>query len=127
VIPSPGSPLTWVARDASKPGRAAAPEAWVAHADPAWSDAHLERAADEVAARLLEALGAALGRELPAPQHLRAHRWRHARADRVLGAPCLVAADGRVGVAGDACLAPRAEAAFVSGRALARALQEALA
>ena len=42
-------PLSWIARDGSKPGRPH-PHAWVLHASPAWSVAHLEDAPGDVLA-----------------------------------------------------------------------------
>lgn len=42
----PGDPvLAWACRHGSRPQRAARPEAWVVHATPEWSAAHLERGA----------------------------------------------------------------------------------
>jgi hypothetical protein len=46
--------LAWVCSQRSKPGRPPA-SAWVLHATPEWSEAHLELAAGEAAERLLEA------------------------------------------------------------------------
>lgn len=116
-----GSPLAWAARDSAKPGRTAAAECWVAHAGPAWTRAHLERKPDEVAPLLLDALAAATG-TLPPVLHAAAHRWRYALVEAPLGAPCLVDQGLRIGAAGDWCLGPRAEHAWDSGTALARAL-----
>ena len=74
-----GSPVRWIARDAAKPGRPGAPEAWLGHATPEWSVDHLE-AAPETAQPLLEAaFRSATGCDTPA-LHVAVHRWRYALA-----------------------------------------------
>lgn len=117
----------WAARDSSKPGRDASAECWVVQATPAWSRAHLERAPADVLPDLVAAFAAVVGRPLPPVLHAEAHRWRYSLVERPLGRPCLWDAGLRVGLAGDWCLGGRAEAAWDSGEALARAVAEALA
>jgi predicted NAD/FAD-dependent oxidoreductase len=117
------SPLSWVARNSSKPDRPTA-ESWVLHAGPEWSRAHLDLEGEAVTQRLLAALEEALGRPLPAPAYVAAHRWRYASPDPALEERCLFDPDERVGAAGDWCGGPRVEGAFLSGAALARALLE---
>lgn len=73
-------PLRWVARNSSKPGRNAQ-EIWLLHATAAWSQAHADQSADDVAQDLLEAfteLGA------PTPVTWRARCWRYAQAAAAL-------------------------------------------
>ena len=111
-------PLGWVARDGSKPRRPH-PHAWVLHASPDWSTAHLEAAPEDVSAELLEAFAVVAG-PLPPPTHLHAHRWRYASVSETLEARSLWDADSGVGVAGDYCRGPRVEGAWLSGRDLAR-------
>jgi predicted NAD/FAD-dependent oxidoreductase len=53
---------------------------------------------------------------------LQAHRWRYAFVEQALGLPCLVDEETAAGACGDWCIAPRVEAAFESGRALAQAV-----
>jgi predicted NAD/FAD-dependent oxidoreductase len=115
-------PLTWAACDSSKPQRPAGPQCWVVHASVAWSRERLEADAREVAQLLLHEFAAATGIRLPVPIHLEAHRWRHALVQRPLGLPCLVDEESAAGACGDWCTAPRVEAAFDSGRALAHSL-----
>jgi predicted NAD/FAD-dependent oxidoreductase len=112
-----GGPIGWAARDSSKPGRDAAAECWVIQATPAWSRAHLEDDAATIGPALLAGLG--IDR---APTHLAAHRWRYSLVETPLGEPCLQDAALGLGLAGDWCLAGRAEAAFESGTALGAAL-----
>jgi hypothetical protein len=112
------SPLAWVARNASKPGRPEG-EAWVLHGSPEWSQSNLELEPDLAAARLLEAFAAAVGGGCPDPVHLAAHRWRFALPAAPLVEPCLVDSELRLAACGDWCGGPRVEGAFLSGLAAA--------
>jgi renalase len=112
-------PIAWAASDASKPGRLRRPQCWVVHASSSWSRAHLDVHAQEAAQLLLHAFAQALGRPLPAPVHAAAHRWRDALVEQPLGMPCVIDDEISAGACGDWCIAPRVEAAYESGRALA--------
>lgn len=114
--------LGWVARDSSKPGRDAAGECWVVQAGPDWSRRQLEAAPDAIRSALLTALADLAGAALPPMLHAATHRWRYSLVEVPLGMPCLWDGAARLGLAGDWCLAGRAEAAFDSGRALAAAI-----
>jgi len=118
VLRLEAGPLRWIARDSSRPGRAAVPECWIAHATPGWSRDHLEQPAGTVLAALQEAFAAATG-ITAAPSYSAVQRWRYALADMPLGVPALWDAAAGLGVCGDWCLGARVEAAFLSGRALA--------
>ncbi len=113
------SPLAWIARNSSKPGRPVG-ESWVLHSSPDWSAAHLEQPGDEVATSLAQAFAAALGRKLPHPKTLVAHRWLLARSEEPLGPPEPWDAEARIGVCGDWIRGARVEDAFTSGEELAR-------
>ena len=115
-------PLSWAASDSSKPGRPPGLHCWVVHASIGWSRRHLEADALEVAQLLLREFAAATGARLPAPVHAQAHRWRHAFVEQPLGLPCIIDEEIAAGACGDWCIAPRVEAAFESGRALAHSL-----
>lgn len=115
-------PLELAVREASKPGRSPDPGSWVIHATAQWSREHLEADAQEAAQLILHAFATAAGAGLPVPAWLHAHRWRHARVEQPLGLPCLLDADLAAGACGDWCIAPRVEAAFESGRAMAHSL-----
>lgn len=117
-LPQPGGALAWIARDSSRPGRAAAPECWVAHAGPEWTRAHLEADAAAVQDALLRDFAAATG-IAGVPAYAAVHRWRYARTDQPLGVPAQWDADVGLGVCGDWCLGARVEDAFTSGQALA--------
>ncbi len=116
------SPLSWVARNSSKPGRSGA-EAWVLHASPAWSLEHLDLESNAVAGLLLDAFRVAVGGFDCMPTHLEAHRWRFALPTEPLPEPFLLQHDLRLGACGDWCGGPRVEGAFLSGRALADGLR----
>ena len=120
-----GSPLGWVARNTSKPGRPG-DEAWVLHATGEWSGAHLEVEPPRAARLLLEAFGAAVGGPTAAPVHLDAHRWRFAQPTEPLADRCLVEAGTGLVACGDWCAGPRVEGALLSGLAAADAVVEAL-
>ncbi len=111
--------LAWVARSASKPGRAG--EIWVAQANPIWSAAAENEAAEVVTERLKPMLAAALG-GMPEPQATEVKLWRHALVEKAVGETFLLSPDGRVGACGDWLIAPRAESAWASGDGLADAM-----
>ena len=117
-LPQPGGALAWIARDSSRPGRAAAPECWVAHASAAWSRTHLEDDPAKVKPLLLHEFARTTGIQA-APAYAAVHRWRYALADAPLGVPALWDPVASLGVCGDWCLGARIESAFDSGRALA--------
>ena len=117
-------PLSWAARDSSKPGRPAG-GCWVLHANPEWSAAHLDDEIVDVERQLLEAFATATGLgQLPPPQHLDAMRWRFAIPDQPLPERSYLDADAGIGIAGDWCGGPRVEGAWLSGDDLARRLLE---
>ncbi|MGD8439256.1 MAG: FAD-dependent oxidoreductase [Holophagae bacterium] len=112
------SPLSWVARNGSKPGRPAG-ETWVLHGSPEWSHDNLELDAEVAAGRLFGALSDAVGRDLSRPSHLVAHRWRFALPTDPLRDPCLFDQSAAIAACGDWCGGPRVEGAFLSGCAAA--------
>jgi predicted NAD/FAD-dependent oxidoreductase len=115
-------PLAWAACDSSKSERPTRTQSWVVHATAAWSREHLELDAQDAARELLQAFAEGIGRPLPVPVYLAAHRWRHALVEQALGLPCLVDEEIAAGACGDWCIAPRVEAAYESGRSLAHSL-----
>jgi predicted NAD/FAD-dependent oxidoreductase len=122
---SPGDPmLAWYARNSSKPGRDGR-EAFVLHAAPGWSRTEFDRPAHLVQQALLDRFSEHVGRALPRALVADAHRWRHARVDAPAGEEFLLDEEAGIGFCGDWCIAPRAEAAWISGRALGAALAAA--
>lgn len=116
----PTDEIGWIARDSSKPGREGA--TWVAQANPAWSAAHLERDKAEIADLMLPKLCAYLDVPISAVVYQAAHRWRYAHVVAPLGQPFIGDQDGRRYFGGDWCLGPRIDAAWQSGRAIAKAM-----
>ena len=118
--------LSWLARNSSKPGRDAGQECWVLHASVPWSEDHLELSASEAADRLWQAFCSLVQEngwaDLPHPLQRRAHRWRYARAGRGAGQSHALDEALRLGLCGDWLPGERVEAAWCSGRSLARAL-----
>ena len=112
------SPLRWVARDSSKPGRGGT-ETWVLQATSAWSQTHMEDAPEEVAAALLAAFAALGG---PTPAAWTAHRWRYADAQPALTQGCAWDSNLRLGLCGDWLHGGGVQGAWLSGQALARQL-----
>jgi len=114
------SPIDLAVRNRAKPGREG-PESWVLHATAAWSRAHLEQDAPEVAAALVEALAGMAGAPLPPGLTASAHRWRYARAGAEDAGVLWRAAQG-LGVCGDWCGGGDLEAAWRSGALLGAAM-----
>ena len=115
-----GSPLSWVARNASKPRRPDG-EAWVLHASPGWTRRHLDLEPVDAAQRLLDVFRSAVGDSGAAPLHLDGQLWRYA-LPKPLADPCLLDAELRLAACGDWCAGPRVEGAFLSGEAAAGSL-----
>ena len=113
------SPIAWMARNSSKPGRAPAPETWVAHASSTWSLAYLECDPTEVQRHLSAAVSNVLGLPSRVPDHVAAHRWRYSIPAHIAGEDCLSDAAQRLVACGDWCRGTRVEDAFLSGMAAA--------
>jgi len=118
VVMTDDDPIAWAAREGSRPGRAAEPDAWTLHASAAWSREHLEDDEESVVRSLLGAFRALAGAS--SANFARAHRWRHALVETAIGAPSLWDGAERLGACGDWCLGGRIEAAYDSGVSLAR-------
>jgi predicted NAD/FAD-dependent oxidoreductase len=115
------SDFTWVARNASKPGRPGS-ESWVVHMSAEWTRLHWTVDRAEIPSRILSSLQTRFG-PLPPTIFERVHRWAFSR---LVGSPtgALYDADLGIGVAGDWSLGRRVEGALVSGLEVAdRALE----
>ena len=120
-----GDDLAWAGREASKPGREPGAR-WVVHASGDWTRAHLEDEKADVIDALLPKLRALIGEDAPLA-HADAHRWRYAQVAEAADSPFGMDEDAQLATCGDWRVAPRVEAAWVSGDALGRALAERLA
>lgn len=114
-----GQPVSWLARDSSKPGRAQMPETWVLHAAPGWAEEHLEAPGEAVAKHLFRWFAAVVAPNAPAPAWLHAHRWRFARTVHALADAHHFDEHVQLGICGDWCGGGRVEGAWLSGHALA--------
>lgn len=119
-------PLSWLSRDASKPGRPVG-ERWLVHAGPRFSRAQLESGGEQVAGLLLDAFFATIACSAQSPLKCATHRWRYALAEPPLHVGALVDARRRLALGGDWCQGSRIEGAWLSGQALARQAREWLA
>lgn len=113
------SPLSWIARDSSKPDRAHDRQTWVLHASSDWTESHLDDSKDDVERQLIQEFWRATG-HIPTPLHMSmSHRWRCATPVQTLEDNCLFEPKTLIGACGDWCAGPRVEGAFLSGVALA--------
>lgn len=122
VYQSSDGPISWAARNNSKPGRPSENETWVIQASPQWSTEYLECEKEEIKPRLIPLMCELFGMSHVELSYADAHRWRYARVMRAAGVPFLADETGTLFYAGDGCLGPRVECAFESGLAAAEAL-----
>lgn len=120
------SPLDWVARNRSKPGRDNHIDTWVLHAGSAWSRQHLDLAKEAVIEQLHGAFAELIGCAVPPPSFTLAHRWLYARPAQAHQWGALADADLGLYACGDWCLSGRVEGAWLSGQDAARRLLEHL-
>ena len=118
------SPLDWLARNRSKPGRSASPDTWVLHASSAWSRHHLDLPREAVIEQLRCAFAELIGCAVPEADFSLAHRWLYARPAQAHQWGALADADLGLYACGDWCLSGRVEGAWLSGQEAARRLLE---
>ena len=118
-----GSPLSWIARNNSKPGRGPS-ECWLLHGSAEWSAAHVERDPEEAGKTLIDEFWNLFGGELLHPSSVTTHRWRYSRPREALPSRYLFDDQLQIGCASDWCGGPKIEGAFLSGHALAASLLE---
>lgn len=121
------SPLDWLARNRSKPGREQQPDTWVLHATSTWSRQHVDLPKEAVIEHLHGAFAELIGCAVPAPSFTLAHRWLYARPAQAHQWGALADADLGLYACGDWCLSGRVEGAWLSGQDAARRLLEHLA
>jgi predicted NAD/FAD-dependent oxidoreductase len=112
-------PIRWLARNGTKPMRAASPESLVIHATFDWTESHLDAAPADVAQWLLDASAQALAVAPIDAIEKTAHRWLYALPGQTAPQPTLVNRDQTVIACGDWAGGPRVEGAFLSGMAAA--------
>lgn len=109
------SPLSWVARDSSKPGRSGL-ETWVLHADAMWSEQHIDDSAELVAEHMIDAFLALGGRM---PNAYTAHRWRYADCENFMALVNAWDSQLKIGLCGDWLNGGKVQGAWLSGYQLA--------
>ena len=112
-------PIRWLARNGTKPMRAASPESLVIHATFDWTESHLDAAPADVAQWLLDASAQALAVAPIDAIEKTAHRWLYALPGQTAPQPTVVNRDQTVIACGDWAGGPRVEGAFLSGMAAA--------
>ena len=113
--------LVWIANNSSKPGRTAS-DCWVAQASPFWSEARIDLPVNETGKEMLSMLCSKIGFDPLDVKYVEVHRWKYANVSEPLGEPLLKDLTNSLFLGGDWCLAPRVEAAWLSGRAIALAI-----
>lgn len=116
------SPLDWLTRNRSKPGRDGSPDTWVLHASSSWSKHHLDMPKEAVIEQLHGAFAELIDCAMPAPVFSLAHRWLYARPASAHQWGSLADADLGLYACGDWCLSGRVEGAWLSGQDAARKL-----
>lgn len=120
------SPLEWVARNSSKPGRGSHPDTWVLHATSAWSKEHIDMPKEAIIEHLHGAFAELMHITVPAPTFTLAHRWLYARPAGAHEWGVLADSDLGLYACGDWCLSGRVEGAWLSGQEAARRIIERL-
>lgn len=114
------SPLGWICRDSSKPGRAAG-ERWVFQATADWSHLHKDYPKEAVATMLMDVFVSLTGKQVE-PVELTAHRWLYGVPSNPLSDRFFIDMDAAVAACGDWLCGSSAESAFSSGEALGQVL-----
>ena len=120
------SPLDWVARNRSKPGRESHMDTWVLQASSEWSKQQLDLPKEAVIEHLQGAFAELIGCAVPAPSLSIAHRWLYARPATAHQWGALADADLGLYACGDWCLSGRVEGAWLSGQEAAHKMLEHL-
>jgi renalase len=115
------SKLAWLAWNQTKPRRSPQP-CLVAHSSNAWAQQHWDQDPEISKNQMLEELWKVTGFQPELCDEMAFHRWRYAHTSQPLCRPYLLEHHLQVAVCADWCLESRAEAAYLSARALAEAL-----
>lgn len=117
-----GSPLSWLARQGSKPGRCQG-EHWLLHFSAAFSQQYLEADNSVIADHALQLVQQLAGQPLSAAV-THCHRWRYAQQNPAYPQYGMVyRPELALGLAGDWLNGGRVENAWLSGAQLAQVLQ----
>lgn len=117
------TPLSWAARNNSKPARSTS-EIWMLHAANDWTIDNMEADSDEIADTLLESFFHLTDVPRLHPRTVKTRLWPFAAASPALDEECLWSEKEGIGICGDWCANSRIEGAFLSGTAIAGRLLE---
>ena len=124
-------PLSWIARDSSKPGRTnqhtTGSETWVLHATSQWSKAHVDDEKETVAQIMLAEFANIMQRSSAAQHTIKAqshqlHRWLYADCDQYLTSVYHYDKANKIGLCGDWLNGGKVQGAWLSGFKLAQHL-----
>ena len=113
------SPISWAARNRTKPQRDRQFENLVLHASPEWTKQHLELEKEEIWTLMLDAFWHASGIQPRDPEYVTSHRWRYAIPVSPTTERCVWDRESGITACGDWAGGPRVEGAFLSGMAAA--------
>jgi photolyase PhrII len=113
------SPISWIARNQTKPGRESTSEHLVIHANSQWSTTNWDQDPEQVAATLLDELWQATSVASQVPITSMAHRWKYAIAANPATAESYFDAETGIAACGDWANGSRVEGAFLSGMSAA--------
>ena len=119
------SPLGWICRDSSKPGRAMG-DRWLLQSTADWSRLHKDYSSEEVCKVLLDVFCNVTGQRVEDPLAISAHRWLYSLPSNPLGISCHWDQVAMLGACGDWLNGARVEDAFLSGHALGHQMLNAL-
>lgn len=111
------SPLGWICRDSSKPGRASG-ERWLLQATSDWSQAHVQLAAETASEMLIDVFRNVLGLSVT-PDRAVSHRWLYALPENPLDCGYYLDRKAKIAACGDWLSRARVEDAYLSGQSLA--------
>lgn len=109
------SPLAWVARNSSKPGRDPSVDCWVLHGTPDWSASHRETSREAVTNMLVAEFAAVASVALPQLISCQAHRWLYSATPLVMKHQAWFSTESKLAIAGDWLAGGRVEGAILSG------------
>ena len=118
-----GADISWISVNSSKPQRGER-FTLVVHSTNAYADANLDEALPVVQRHLLQEVSAVTGIDCDDAHFCQLQRWRYANVDKQEGSASFVDSQHRLAGCGDWFRRGRVEAAFLSGRDVARQLQQ---
>ena len=111
--------ISWISRNNSKPGRIGQ-EAWTIHANPQWSQHHIELDKNEASKMILES-AKKLGLDCENAE-ISVHRWRYASGSIKSEKGFILNQENKLSLCGDWLNGGRVEGAWLSGCKLANAI-----